>query len=418
MRAKSPRTAASRGESPPAFDLRAYHPMLWRRDCGDEVAALGAVELLPPGVRARRVVRSRSLRRLRRVHHLEDVQAFHADAAARAGELARLAASGVVAHLAERDERLRPLLGDELYRLMTADVDGLDAAARETLSIKMRRAAMRDHSSWARARRNGAEGLPLVSLLLATKRPRFLAWALDSVARQTYPNLELVLALHGDGFSDVYRRVSELPHPVKTLRIPAAEPLGGALNAAVEESSGTLLTKMDDDDAYGADHVWDLVLAREYSGAQLVGKSQEFVYLAESDQTVYRFGRGGERYVTSALAGGTMLISRRDLARAGGWRHLPRHVDRALWADVIRSGGRLYRAHGAGFMLMRHGYSHTWDASDGYFLKWADRVSAGWNPAMASIEGLRIPHPSLARGRAECLGLSARAAPASGYSGV
>ena len=33
------------------------------------------------------------------------------------------------------------------------------------------------------------------------------------------------------------------------------------------------------EDVYGADHPWDLVLASEYSGAQLVGKWLEFVYL-------------------------------------------------------------------------------------------------------------------------------------------
>ena len=383
LRAIPRRAGRTAGAAAPAFDLRAYNPVGWQRDADRETAT-------------RRVVRRRSLRRLRRMHHLEDVAAFHPDAVTRAGVLARLAAAGVVVHLADGDERLRPRLGDELYRLMTADARGIDAGQRELLSIRMRRAALREHSSWARSRRLGPEGLPLVSVLLATRRPRFLDYALDSVARQTYPNLELVLALHGEGFAEIGRRVAGLPVPAKALRIPASEPLGAVLNTATEASSGTLLTKMDDDDAYGADHLWDLVLAREYSGAQLVGKFHEFAYLAASRQTVYQRNWGGERYVTCALDGGTMLISRDDLTRAGGWRNVPRYVDLALWEDVTRAGGRHYRTHGAGFMLVRHGQRHTWEMSDDYFLGRADRVIPGWNPALAGIEDLKLPHPALA----------------------
>ncbi len=395
IRAKPRRAMKTAGELTPSFDLRAYNPVGWRRDASGETAALGPVEKLPSGVQAHRVIPRSNLRRLRQVHRLEDVAAFHPDAVARADKLARLAAAGVVVHLVDGDERLRHLLGDELHRLMTSDMIGIDAHARELLSIRMRRAALREHSSWARARRLGPGGLPSVSVLLATKRPGFLRWSLDSVARQTYPDLELVLALHGEGFGDAEGRVAELPHPVKVLPMPASEPLGAVLNAATEASSGMLLTKMDDDDVYGAGHLWDLVLAREYSGANLVGKFHEFVYLAESDQTVYQHHGGNERYTTGSLDGGTMLISRNDLARAGGWRPAPRHVDEALWKDVVRAGGRLYRTHGAGFMLVRHGQRHTWEMSDDYFLGQAHRVIPGWNPALAGIDDLELPHPVL-----------------------
>ncbi len=303
----------------------------------------------------------------------------------------------MVTHLADHDKRLRPLLGDDLYLMMTADISGMDTSRRKLLSVRMRRAALRDHSSWARARRRGQGELPTVSVLLATRRPGFLPYALDSVARQTYPNLELVLALHGEDFRNSEPQVAEFPHPVKILRIPASEPLGCALRAATEASGGALLSKMDDDDVYGADHLWDLVLAREYSEAQLVGKSHEFVYLAGSDQTVNARGESIERYRMSNLDGGALLISRQDLAHAGGWRPEPRHVDFALWKDVAKAGGRLYSAHGAGFMLVRHGYRHTWHMSDDYFLARADKITPGWNPALAGIDDLNLPHPALDR---------------------
>ena len=204
--------------------------------------------------------------------------------------------------------------------------------------------------------------------------------------------------LFGAGFAEVEPRAAVAAHATKVLRAPASEPLGAVLDAAVEASSGTLLTKMDDDDAYGADHLWDLVLAREYSGAQLVGKWLEFVYLAASDRTMRWFNGRSERYQASVLAGGTLLVSRRDLDRAGGWRKAPRGVDTALAADVLQAGGRIYRTHAAGFMMVRHGCGHTWndaDGSDDSFLARADRVWPGFQPGRAGVEAPRIPHPAL-----------------------
>lgn len=404
LRAKDTRAMRAnkrRGEAILPFDLQAYNPIGWQRDGGSATAALGPIEWLPPGIDAQRVAHPNNPRRLRSVHHLEDVQAFHSDIATRAGVLARLAACGVATHLADGDERLQPLLGDDLYRLMTADMNGMDAHERELLSVKMRRLAQRHHSSFVRARQSDPDRLPLVSVLLATRRPQFLEYALDNVAKQTYPRLELIIALHGDGFEAAAQRISEFPRPSKTLRLPASEPLGAVLNAATQASGGTLLSKMDDDDVYDADHIWDLALARCYSGAQLVGKWQEFVYLASSDRTIHWREGHSERYHASTLAGGTLLISRRALDRAGGWRRVPGGVDTFLVEDVLRSGGCVYRTHGFGYMMVRHGFRHTWNSRDGAddeLLDIADRVWDGFRPDLAGIDALSAPHPALAHG--------------------
>ena len=384
----SPRT----GESAPAFDLRVYNPIHWPRHDSALVAALGPLGRLPAEVEADRAVRRRDPLRLRRFHHLEDVGAFHADPVARAGEMVRLAAAGVVVHVADAGAgggadagpRLRALLGGELWRLMTAGVAGLDPGARELRSIAMRRAALRSHSTWARETAH----LPPVSVLLATRRPALLPQALAAVARQRYPRLELVLALHGNesALPAVRRRVAGLPLPATVVPVPGGASLGAALNAAAAAAGGALLTKMDDDDRYGADHVWDLVLARAYSQAELVGKGAEFVYLAASHRTACDAASWRpEVYGSRGLAGGTLLISRRDLQRVGGWRELRRGVDQALIGDVLRRGGGVYRTHGAGFALVRHGDRHTWRVGDEWFLAKAVRVIPGWAAGAAGI---------------------------------
>ncbi len=376
----------------PALDPALDNPVGWVREVEPRVAALGPPRLLPPGVRAHRAVREGDRDALRHCHHVEDVAAFHAGVAGRAGTLARLAARGVPVHLADRDPALEALLGAELHGLMTEEIRGAGAAAREARSIAMRRAALRTHSLRARVRQVCAAALAdppalaRISVLLATRRPGHLAAAVASVARQRYPRLELVLALHGPGFAPeaVERALAGFAHPVEVLRLDAGRPLGAVLNAAADAASGTLLAKMDDDDVYGAEHLWDLALAREYSGAALVGKFPATVYLARSDRTVRRRRVPSETWSPS-ITGGAMLIGRAELERAGGWRRVPRHVDAALVEDVLRAGGGVYRTHDAGYLMVRHGDRHTWEAGDAGFLAGAEAVHRGWRPALAGI---------------------------------
>ena len=168
------------------------------------------------------------------------------------------------------------------------------------------------------------------------------------------------------------------------MRVGAGRTLGEALEAATAAATGELLAKMDDDDRYDAHHLTDLVLAREYSDAALVGKGPEVVYLAGADVTVRRGRWRAERYCTD-IAGGGLLIARADLARAGGWRPLPWGVDQALAADVAAMGGGVYRTHGSGFLLVRHGRGHAWAADERRFVADADEVHRGWRPDLAAI---------------------------------
>ena len=379
--------------SVPAFDPETNNPVGWVRAAGAGVAALGALHLLPPGVGAERVVAPGARGVLGRVHHVEDVAAFHADVCRRAGTLAALAGRGVVVHVADPTPELEACLGAELFgQMVRDDIAGADAHRREAISIRMRRAALREHSLRARARQvMGASPLPghplpEVSVLLATKRPAFLPAALAGVAAQSYPRLELVLALHGEGFGDeVAALVAGLPLPVSVVRVPGDEPLGAVLNAATSAASGLLLTKFDDDDRYGRDHVWDLVLAHEYSRATLVGKPHEYTYLACSNQTIRRHVGSTETH-NRYVAGGTFLISGHDLHEAGGWRRVSKSVDAALIEDVERSHGRIYRTHGAGYLLVRHGSGHTWQAEDAFFIAAPCEWRRGLDLAFAGID--------------------------------
>ena len=378
----------------PAFDAEQVNPADWPV-VSKRAAALGPTRRLPTGQTASRRVNAADLARARRYHHVADVAAYHADAQARAGAVAALAAGGAVVRLCDGGVEVAELLGEKLFALLTDPrIATASEATREALSVEMRREALRTHSLRARARQvceaasANMGSLPLVSVLLATRRPDRVAAAIASVAAQTYPRVELVLAAHGHGFD--HARLEALAAgssmDARVLAVPAGLVLGEVLNEALGHSRGELVTKFDDDDFYGPEHVWDLVLAHEYSRASLVGKAAEYVYLERADRTLRRFRGGAERFGAAlTLAGGAMLIARSDLDALMGWKPVPSAVDKALMEDVVAGGGSLYRTHGRGYLLVRHARGHTWEVDDEYFLEQAVEVSDGCDLRFAGV---------------------------------
>ncbi len=292
-------------------------------------------------------------------------------------------------------------LGAPLTGLLAAatEADLSDRLAREEHSVRLRRAALHTHGLRSRWRSLAAEaGVPVpsgprVSVVLCTRRPEMVGFALAQIARQRGVELETVLTLHGFPASlpevrtavDAYRATGL---PLVLHEAPADRIFGAVLNDSVARASGDLVAKWDDDDWYGPEHLADLVLARTYSGAELVGTGQDFVFLQEIDLMVWR-SRESET-ATRFIAGGTILTDRLVLEETGGFRPLPRAIDTQLLIAVTRGGGRVHRTHGLGYVLRRTGGGHTWSEDMAYFLHNYARQWSGWRPS-SLLEGEPAP---------------------------
>jgi Glycosyl transferase family 2 len=258
--------------------------------------------------------------------------------------------------------------------LGTAPVDHDDIVEREVYSIRMRRAALAHHGQAGWRRDAGtAHGLqttpqPRVSVLLPTRRPEQVEFALRQVGRQRGVALEMILVTHGFAADPAvlaaFRAACEVP--LTALEASADLPFGAALNLAARAATGDLLLKMDDDDWYGRDFVADLLLARLYSGAEVVGVPPEFTFIEPLWLTVRR--QDATEAYRPVVAGGTMLIDRATFVAVGGFRETRRFVDAGLLAAVLDGGGAVYRSHGHGYLLRRGVQGHTWDPGLGYFV--------------------------------------------------
>ena len=318
--------------------------------------------------------------------------------------IAQLATSGapVVGVISDGVARL---LGPEVSELIRqADADDLvDNGRRERHSVALRRAALDSFSPRGRWRyigdACGAPGTatPSVSVLLASNRSDDVLEAARQVAAQRAGFVQLVVGLHGSHMSpELDEQLAEsFPGDLVVRHLPDEFNLGQVLNALTSEAHGDLVTKWDDDDWYDAEHLADLVAALDYSGADMVAKAAEFVYLESIDLTVRRFATGSERFSTT-IAGGTLLLPRADLHEVG-WADAPRRVDRLLIEALEARSRTVYRTQGFGYVLRRRGGAlgqHTWQAGDAYFLRQSVDQRPGLDLAFAGFSEPSTPEPA------------------------
>lgn len=379
----------------PAFDPTVVHPVATGRRVGEPVRCPS--QLLESATRVPGSELDRQVEALARSLQGTPIQVPPSDglsAEARASVLVRLAGAGLPVLTGPLDEAVSMLLGDELATVLarlSADPAVLtDPDARDLGSVRLRRAAVRRHSRAARrAHLHAAAGLvppqaATVSVILASNRPDHLPGVLEALARQTVP-FQLVVAVHGADLEPAMASVEEAGLvDAEVIGVPGDAPLGEALNHASHLAHGSLITKVDDDDFYGPDHLFDLLTAHAATGAAIVGKGAEFVYLAGTDTTIRRFAGGAETGSTT-IGGGALMVGSGWLRRVGGWRPVPRRVDRGLIDDVAHRGGAIHRTHPFGYVLHRHGTGHTWEMGDQEFL---DQADARWPGFERRITGL------------------------------
>ncbi len=304
--------------------------------------------------------------------------------------IAGLAAAGVPLFATHVPTWAGAALGREIIDLVTnvRQEELADDLSREEYSVKLRRAALRAHSSHERwrdiARTAGfvPSSRPKISVVLCTRRTGFLEFAVSQIARQRDVELELVLTLHGVAAEQpaVKSALAAFDKPVTVVEVPGDVPFGLALNRGIAHASGQYVAKWDDDDWYGPEFLSDMLLAHTYSGADLVGCLSQLVYLEQIDLTVLR--RGGESERESRyISGGTLVMHRHVFDAVGGFRPLRRHVDSGLLRAIEAAGGRIYRTHGLGYMLHRRATDHTWVQPVTKFLRASTRQWKGFRPS-------------------------------------
>ena len=362
----------------PPFDSRVFNPAGFK-----EVKAGSQIVEVPEFKRSKDFIKQ--------ARSALAVEIEKIDSSESAQKVLELSAIGVPVILKETDQA-ESWLGKQMAVLLNEiDAEELEnPTLREKVSVELRRTALKEHSTEKRLQQIRKEaGLPVfrepsVSVVVATNRPEMTERIFNTVKEQDHKNLEVVFALHGDGFEDTYPDFLKSDLPVTVLRYPKETIFGHVLSGASSAANGEWIAKMDDDDWYGKEHISDLLLAASYSDADLVGKGSEFVYLTEENLTIRR-DLGDSEVESRTIGGGAMLVKAETFREINGWRELSRGVDIALIDDVVSNGGRVWRTHPFGYLLRRTKNQHTWEVDDRYFLRHADQKWEGFASELVGV---------------------------------
>lgn len=208
---------------------------------------------------------------------------------------------------------------------------------------------------------------PSISVVLPTNRPGQLSHVLTEVGRQVRDDIELVLVHHGFDLDEAEVRAQAKDAGITDLTLVAADAsltLGACMNLGVDAASGEVVTKMDDDNHYGAHYLLDLVRAFRWTDATVVGKWAHYMHLESSGAVVLRFPEQEHRY-TDLVQGGTLTVRRED-ARRLRFEDVPRAVDTTFLTKVRDAGGKVYAADRFNFVSVRRPdpSGHTWTITE------------------------------------------------------
>nr|WP_286135938.1 glycosyltransferase [Arthrobacter sp. UCD-GKA] len=226
---------------------------------------------------------------------------------------------------------------------------------------------------------------PMVSALVSTIRPQQIDHILATVGKQVNVNTELVLLTHGFELDERVIRARARDLGIESLVLlhePRTTTLGACLNLAAEAASGFYVTKMDDDDLYGASYLQDQAAAHRYSGASVVGKQAHYMYLEGRNTTLLRFEEREHRFTDLVM--GPTIFTTREMMHEVPFLELGRGEDTNFLRGVLGAGGTVYSADRFNFVQMRgaQGGGHTWSVEE------TDLLATG----VVSSFGLNEPH--------------------------
>ena len=127
---------------------------------------------------------------------------------------------------------------------------------------------------------------PKVSIILPTYNvERFLLQCLDSIAAQTYKNIEVIIVIDGatDGSYQIAKDFCKKDDRFKVFWQENAGS-GPARNHGIDESTGELIMFVDPDDWCKPDYVEKMVLAQQEKDYDLVTTGETSVYFNSKGQ--------------------------------------------------------------------------------------------------------------------------------------
>jgi Glycosyltransferases, probably involved in cell wall biogenesis len=206
---------------------------------------------------------------------------------------------------------------------------------------------------------------PGISIIVPTIKLRYIDNILTSYARSLYPNKELIIVLNKNELNiNDYKVKSIGLNDIRIFQLDQSCTLGECLNFGIENSRYNYISKMDDDDYYGASYLVDLMNVFKYTDAQVTGKASRFIYIQDSN-TLGIFSPNYENRYVNNVAGGTILF-KKEIFEKVSFRSLNIAEDSYFLNDCTNVGIKIFSADKYNYIYMRNRNldEHTWKISE------------------------------------------------------
>ncbi len=177
------------------------------------------------------------------------------------------------------------------------------------------------------------------------EKPELLAMTLKCLEKQTLKANELVIAIDGPISSSLKQIINQSNLPIKVLKSKRNEGIGKILKKAAPTCKGEFLVRVDSDDIYSPEHTFKVTEALKKMpyvgvlGTQLLELDNDNNFKITARKTP--IARNSiEKWLPwrNPLNHQTVVIRKKALLKAGGYRNMPGFEDWDLWLRINSSG--------------------------------------------------------------------------------
>ena len=200
-----------------------------------------------------------------------------------------------------------------------------------------------------------------ISCIMPTVRPELIPMAVEFYQAQKYSNRELIIIVNTDDYDrSAIDLATESDSTIQVLYAPSNFTIGGAMNIGISNMRGDYWAKLDDDDYYSPNYLYDINLYRKHLNFDVAGKGSVFNYLEETNTTILRSFYQRDRSVDN-LAGGT-FVAKRDAEKMYWSETVRGYADIEFLTRRLSEGANIASLDPFNYVQVRRAdeRSHTW----------------------------------------------------------
>ena len=208
-----------------------------------------------------------------------------------------------------------------------------------------------------------------VSIITCTNKKNTFENITNNFNRQNHQNKELIIVLNNNNLKiDKWRYDLGKHNNLKIYQLDQHLTLGECINFAIDKCKYPIIAKFDDDDYYGPEYLPDSIRALKYTGADIVGKSNTFVYFDEYKLLAIKNINTDSRYVFRVE--GSTLIFKKEILNNIKFKPKNLGEDIEFCRDAIKNGYKIYSSNIHHYLYIRNSNNnHSWNISNDYLIK-------------------------------------------------